>query len=210
MTAPLCFVFCPVCCDPPETPQGRSLTQSPAKRVCVGKAAHRVVAPYGCHSPRGTGGSGDPPLRGNFGPAWYGGRCSHETSSVSPEPNEAPNTPQGRVPDSAHPPFMGTASSGAPRSRTLCHGWSEPGAAVKWHRPEFCTASGPSGPEGIKTGNRILCAGTSAERCRGIPRKRGSGGGSAGAVRRPRDSPGDPLVSFPSLGKKLAPKGENL
>ena len=157
-----------------------------------------------------AGGSGDPPLRGNFGPAWYGGRCSHETSSVSPEPNEAPNTPQGRVPDSAHPPFMGTASSGAPRSRTLCHGWSEPGAAVKWHRPEFCTASGPSGPEGIKTGNRILCAGTSAERCRGIPRKRGSGGGSAGAVRRPRDSPGDPLVSFPSLGKKLAPKGENL
>ena len=32
---------------------------------------------------------------------------------------------------------------------TLCHGWSEPGAAVKWHRPKFCTPSGPSGPEGI-------------------------------------------------------------
>ena len=30
---------------------------------------------------------------------------------------------------------------------TLCHGWSEPGAAVKWHRPKFCTPSGPSGPD---------------------------------------------------------------
>ena len=46
-----------------------------------------------------------------------------------------------------------------------------------------------------KTRNRILRAGTSAEGCRGIPRKRGSGGGPAGAVRRPRDTPGDPLVS---------------
>ena len=26
-------------------------------------------------------------------------------------------------------------------------GWSEPGAAVKWHRPKFCTPSGPSGPD---------------------------------------------------------------
>ena len=42
-------------------------------------------------------------------------------------------------------------------SRTLCHGWSEPGAAVKWHRPKFCTASGPSGPEGIIPGT-VFCA----------------------------------------------------
>ena len=105
---------------------------------------------------------------------------------------------------------MGTASSGAPRSRTLCHGWSEPGAAAKWHQPKFCTASGPSGPEGIQTRNRILRAGNFMEGRRGISRKRGSGGGPAGAVRRPRDSPGDPLVSFPSLGKKLAPQGETL
>ena len=44
-----------------------------------------------------------------------------------------------------------------PRSRTLCHGWSEPGAAVKWHRPKFCTAPGPSGPGGIIPGT-IFCA----------------------------------------------------
>ena len=44
-----------------------------------------------------------------------------------------------------------------PRSRTLCHGWSEPGAAVKWHRPKFCTAPGPSGPEGMKSGT-VFCA----------------------------------------------------
>ena len=31
-----------------------------------------------------------------------------------------------------------------PRSRTLCHGWSEPGAAVKWHRPKiFAPHQGP-------------------------------------------------------------------
>ena len=28
------------------------------------------------HGPRKAGGSGDPPLRGNFGPAWYGGSPS--------------------------------------------------------------------------------------------------------------------------------------
>ena len=44
-----------------------------------------------------------------------------------------------------------------PRSRTLCHGWSEPGAAVKWHRPKFCTAPGPSGPGEIIPGT-IFCA----------------------------------------------------
>ena len=52
---------------------------------------------------------------------------------------------------------MGTASSDAPPTRTLCHGWSEPGAAVKWNRPKFCTASGPSGPEGIIPGT-VFCA----------------------------------------------------
>ena len=37
---------------------------------------------------------------------------------------------------------------------------------------------------------------------------RGAGGGPAGAIRRPRDTPGDPLVSFPSLGKKLAQRAK--
>ena len=78
----------------------------------------------------------------------------------------------------ARPRFMGTAPSGAPPTRTLCHGWSEPGAVVKWCRPKFCAGPGPSGPEGINTWNRILRAGTSAEGYRDNPRKRGSGGGA--------------------------------
>ena len=106
------------------------------------------------------------------------------------------------------PPAAAIVAGSPPQFCTLCHGWSEPGAAVKSYQPKFCTAPGPSGPEKIKTGNRILRAGTPAEGYRGIPRKRGSGGGPAGAIRRPRDTPGDPLVSFPSLGKKLAPQGE--
>ena len=65
-----------------------------------------------------------------------------------------------------------------PRSRIPCHGWSETGAAVKSYQPKFCTAPGPSGSENIKTGNRILRAGTSAEGCRGIPRNGGEGGGA--------------------------------
>ena len=61
-----------------------------------------------------------------------------------------------------------------------------------------------------KTRNRILRAGTSAEGCRGIPRKRGSGGGPAGAVRRPRDTPGGVLPPLPPWAKEVAPQGENL
>ena len=94
------------------------------------------------------------------------------------------------------------------RSHTLCHGWSEPGAAVKWCRPKFCAAPGPSGPEGIKTWSRILRAGTSSEGRRGIPRKRGPGGATMGgdAHRSP------PPAAFWFLfrrGKRNSPKGRN-
>ena len=58
--------------------------------------------------------------------------------------------------------------------------------------------------------NRILRAGTFAEEYRDNPRKRGSGGGSAGAVRRPRDTPGGVLVPLPPRAKRLAPQGETL
>ena len=79
--------------------------------------------------------SGDPlvPRRGTFPlPSRRGGACPSRRFLERPRP--------------AHP-----------RSRTLCHGWSEPGAAVKWHRPKFCTAPGPSGPGGIIPGT-IFCA----------------------------------------------------
>ena len=45
----------------------------------------------------------------------------------------------------------------APPTRTLCHGWSEPGAEVKPYQPKFCTAPGPSGPGEIIPGT-IFCA----------------------------------------------------
>ena len=106
--------------------------------------------------------------------------------------------------------FSGQFRSTHLRPCALCHGWSEPGAAVKWNRPKFCTASGPVGPEEIKPRNRILRAGTFAEEYRDNPHKRGSGGGSAGAVRRPRDTPGGVLVPLPPRAKGLAPQGETL
>ena len=82
-----------------------------------------------------AGVSGDPPVprRGTFPlPSRRGGACPPRRFLERPRP--------------AHP-----------RSRTLCHGWSEPGAAVKWHRPKFCTAPGPSGPGEIIPGT-IFCA----------------------------------------------------
>ena len=97
---------------------------------------------------------------------------------------------------------------GAPPTCTLCHGWSEPGAAVKPYRIKFYTAPGPSGPEGIKTRNRTLRAGNFAEGRRGILRKWGSGGGPAGAVRRPWDTPGGVLVPFSPRKKELAQRAK--
>ena len=133
---------------------------------------------------------------------------------------------------------------GAPPTCTLCHGWSEPGAAVKPYRPKLpCRGGSPDPPassppqrlEPERSGAPVWSSipahldfgpTAAAARMRGQslslprltvtssplelgPRKfRGSGGGPAGAVRRPRDTPGDPLVSFPSLGKKLAQRAK--
>ena len=131
------------------------------------ETARRVVAPYGRHSPQKAGGSGDPPLQGNFGPGRCDGHRSHETEPVSPEPNWAvknavgaalcgrPSPIAGRFP--CHPAGFWNSLVRRTPTRTLCHGWSEPGAAVKWHRPKFCTAPGPSGPGGIIPGT-IFCA----------------------------------------------------
>ena len=46
-------------------------------------------ASCGRHGPRKAGGSGDPPLRGNFGPERCDGHRSHGTAPVPPEPNGA-------------------------------------------------------------------------------------------------------------------------
>ena len=89
---------------------------------------------------------------------------------------------------------------------TLCHGWSEPGAAVKWNRPKFCTASGPGGPEEIKPRNRILRAGTFAEGCRGISRKGGSGGGATMGGDAHRSSPPAAFWFLFRRGKRNSPR----
>ena len=63
--------------------------------------------------------------------------------------------------------------------------------------------------------NRILRAGNLAEGYRGIPRNRGVRGRTNWSRRELVSDgdvslPGDPLVSFLSMGKKLAPRGETL
>ena len=98
----------------------------------------------------------------------------------------------------------------APPTRTLCHGWSEPGAAVKRNRPKFCTVSGSGGPEEIKPRNRILRAGTFAEEYRDNPRKRGSGGNElepeGTCSRRRCESPPAAFWFLFRRGKRNSPK----
>ena len=106
-------------------------------RVSPFEAARRVVAPYGRHGPQRAG-----------DPLWPPVPCCR-TFSLLPRrggPLWPPVPAPWERPRPAHP-----------RSRTLCHGWSKRGAAVKWHRPKFCAAPGPSGPGGIIPGT-IFCA----------------------------------------------------
>ena len=173
-----------------------------------------------------------PPLRGNFGPGRCDGHRSHETAPVPSEPNGAvKNRRRGGTlarPSSAEDRFSCHFVGEGPcpsrrfserprpahlRSRTLCHGWSEPGAAVKWHRPKFCTTPGPSGPGGIIPGT-IFCAPEILRKGIGVSPVNGGLGENElepeGTCfrRRCESPPGDPLVSFPSLGKKLAQRAK--
>ena len=96
----------------------------------------------------------------------------------------------------------------APPTRTLCHGWSEPGAEVKPYQPKFCTAPGPSSPEGMKSGT-VFCAPELLRKGVGVsPVNGGPGeerlwaGTPIGA--RPRRR----FASFAAAGKGGRPKGE--
>ena len=106
--------------------------------------------------------------------------------------------------------FSGQFRSTHLRPCALCHGWSEPGAAVKWNRPKFCTASGPGGPEEIKPRNRILRAGTFADGCRGISRKWGSGGEATMGGDAHRSPPPAAVCLLCRRGKGGRPAGRNL
>ena len=77
---------------------------------------------------------------------------------------------------------------------------------------KFSPTQGPSGP-GRKRRQALLAlrAGNFAELLRRGPRNGGPGvSGPMGTKCPSAASPGDPLVTFPSLGKSLAPQGETL
>ena len=77
---------------------------------------------------------------------------------------------------------------------------------------KFSPTQGPSGP-GRKRRQALLAlrAGNFAELLRSGPRNGGPGvSGPMGTKCPSAASPGDPLVTFPSLGKSLAPQGETL
>ena len=135
--------------------------------VNAGVAARRVVAPYG-RQWSAEGGRARRPAPTKQFRSWAmrwppqprnrtcpsGTKRGHE-NAVGAALCGRPSPVVGRFP--VHPVGFWNGLVRRAPTRTLCHGWSEPGAAVKWHRPKFCTAPGPSGPEGIIPGT-IFCA----------------------------------------------------
>ena len=88
-----------------------------------------------------------------------------------------------------------------------------PGALVRqsqarlWNRirPKFLHTQGPVARREFRPATQILRAGNPTPSQRGNPRNGGPGvSGPMGTKCPSAASPGDPLVSFPSLGKKLA------
>ena len=75
--------------------------------------------------------------------------------------------------------------------------------------PQFSIRPGPSGPAGIETNHsdfaRRKCCKIQQVR---VPRNGGPGVRIWTRSVHPEPSPGDPLGTFPSLGKYLAPQGE--
>ena len=179
-------------------------------RVSHFEAARRVVAPYECHGPRRTGGSGDPPLRGV------------RRNTAKPDNGRDKPLPYGVVERHspaedrrAHgalcwgPPAAAIVGGSASPTRTLCHGWSETGAAVEPYQPKFCTVSGPSGPGGMKPGI-VFCAPEPLRKGVGVsPVNGGRGvarlwaGTPIGAHPRRR------FASFAAVGKGGRPAGRN-
>ena len=85
------------------------------------------------------------------------------------------------------------------------------------HQRQFLQTQGPVARKESRKATQILRAGNSPPPYRYAFPVMGSGESSPmdlGEAKRSRStsaaSPGDPLVSFPSLGKKLAPQGETL
>ena len=98
-------------------------------------------------------------------------------------------------------------------TRTRCHSWSEPGAAVKMRRPKFCTAPGPSGPEKPKPGTGF-CAPELLRKGVGVsPVNRGPGENElepeGTCSRRRCESPPAAFWFLFRREKRNSPKGRN-
>ena len=98
-------------------------------------------------------------------------------------------------------------------TRTRCHSWSEPGAAVKMRRPKFCTAPGPSGPEKSKPGTGF-CAPELLRKGVGVsPVNRGPGENElepeGTCSRRRCESPPAAFWFLFRREKRNSPKGRN-
>lgn len=156
-----------------------------------------------------------PPGFGIFSVNAGGSSCGAARRVVAPYERHSPqkvgrsgDPPVPRCGTFSRPPagFWNGLVRRAP-TRIPCHGWPEPGAAVKSYQPKFCTAPGPSGPEKSKPGI-VFCAPELLRRGVGVsPVNGGRGverlwaGTPIGA--HPRRSFG----FFPIAGKETRPAG---
>jgi hypothetical protein len=106
-------------------------------------------------------------------------------------------------------PIHGNGSVRRTPTLTLCHGWSEPGAAVKWCRPKFCADQGPVARKESTPGT-VFCAPEILRKGIGVSPVTGG----PGVVRLWAGSPigAHPRRSFgffPIAGKETRPAGRN-
>ena len=117
-----------------------------------------------------------------------------EDTRPYPDAGTVPFSSQGPVPD--RPARIRTGSVGS----------SKPGAEIEPHQRQFLHTQGPVARREFRPITQILRAENFAELFRRASPVTGDrGSGEYGHVSaHPEPSPGDPLVSFSSLGKKLA------
>ena len=134
--------------------------------------------------------------------------CPLHKGSRSPDRGNRPS-PKGRLSGDR----KGRPCGG---NHTGSVGSAEPGAVVEPQQRQFLHTQGPVARREFRPPLRF-CAPEIFYLAKGVTTVMGSGESSPmdlGEAKRSRSpsaaSPGDPLVSFPSLGKKLAPQGETL
>ena len=107
------------------------------------------------------------------------------------------------------PPIHGNGSVRRTPTRTPCHGWSEPGAAVKWCRPKFCADQGPVARKESTPGT-VFCAPEILRKGVGVsPVNGGSGGGATMGGDAHRSPPPAAFWFLFRREKRNSPKGRN-